>query len=162
TSCGRPLGAIQIAIVDPITCRRCDADAVGEIWVSDPCVALGYWQRERETQETFRAYIAGTGEGPFLRTGDLGFLWEQELYVTSRIKDLIIVAGANHYPQDIEWTVERCHPAIRPSHVAASSVYVEGEERLLIAPEVERGTLETPEDIHTLLNALRRAVAEEH
>jgi acyl-CoA synthetase (AMP-forming)/AMP-acid ligase II len=162
TSCGRPLGKIQVAIVDPVTCRRCDGDAVGEIWVSDPCVALGYWQRERETQETFRAFIADTREGPFLRTGDLGFLREGELYVTSRIKDLIIVAGANHYPQDIEWTVERCHPAIRPGHVAAGSVYEAGEERLLVAPEVERGALKTAEEIQDLLNAIRRAIAEEH
>ena len=85
-----------------------------------------------------------------------------ELYITSRIKDLIIVAGTNHYPQDIEWTVEQCHPAIRPSHVAASSIHEGGEERVLIAPEVERGTIETPEDVQDVLNAVRRAIAEEH
>jgi acyl-CoA synthetase (AMP-forming)/AMP-acid ligase II len=162
TSCGRPLRKIQVAIVDPVTCRRQDGNAVGEIWVSDPCVALGYWRRKHETQETFSAFIADTGEGPFLRTGDLGFLREGELYVTSRIKDLIIVAGTNHCPQDIEWTVERCHPAIRPNHVAAISVYEGDEERVIIAPEVERGTLETAEDIQALFNAIRRSVAEEH
>ena len=162
-SCGRPIGNIQVAIVDPVTCHRLDDNAVGEIWVSDPCVALGYWQSKRDdTDQTFRSFIVGTGEGPFLRTGDLGFLRDGELYVTSRIKDLIIVAGTNHYPQDIEWTVERCHPAIRPNHVAASSVYEAGEERVLIAPEVERGAIETPEDIHAVLNAIRRAITEEH
>lgn len=161
-SCGRPIGTIQVAIVDPMSCRRLADNMVGEIWVSDPCVALGYWQRERDTQETFRAFIADTGEGPFLRTGDLGFLRDGELYVTSRIKDLIIIAGTNHYPQDIEWTVERCHPAIRPSHVAASSVYEAGEERVIVAPEVERGTIETAEDIQAVLNAIRQAISEEH
>lgn len=162
TSCGRPLGGIQVAIVDPDTHVRCDADAVGEIWVRDPGVALGYWQREAETRETFGARIADTGEGPFLRTGDLGFLRDGELYVTSRIKDLIIVAGTNHHPQDIEWTVEQCHPAIRPNHVAASSVVEGGEERLLVAPEVERGALATPEDFQSLLNAVRLAISQDH
>ena len=141
-SCGRPIGKIKVAIVDPVTCHRLDDGTVGEIWVSDPCVALGYWQRQRDTEESFRAFIADTAEGPFLRTGDLGFMSRGELYITSRIKDLIIVAGTNYYPQDIEWTVEQCHPAIRPSHVAAYSMNEGGEERVLIAPEVERGTIE--------------------
>ena len=162
TSCGPALGNIKIAIVDPATRQRCPADGVGEIWISDPCVALGYWKRKEATEETFHAYTTDTGEGPFMRTGDLGFLKDGEFYITSRIKDLIIVAGANHYPQDIEWTVERCHPAVRANHVAASSVYVDGEERLLIAPEVERGTLESLEDVQNLLNAIKRAVAERH
>ena len=162
TSCGPALGNINIEIVDPMTCLRSPAGGVGEIWISDPCVALGYWKREEATAETFGAHIADTGEGPFLRTGDLGFLKDGELYVTSRIKDLIIVAGANHYPQDIEWTVERCHPAVRANHVAASSVYVDGDERLLVAPEVERGALQSPEDVQGLLDAVKRAVAEAH
>lgn len=162
TSCGPALGNIRIEIVDPQTCRRSPARGVGEIWISGPCVALGYWRRGEATAETFGAHIADTGEGPFLRTGDLGFLKDGELYVTSRIKDLIIVAGANHYPQDIEWTVERCHPAVRANHVAASSVYVDGDERLLVAPEVERGALQSPEDVQGLLDAVKRAVAEAH
>lgn len=161
-SCGRPIGNIQVAIVDPVTCRRLAEGAVGEIWVSDPALALGYWARERETEETFGGFIADTAEGPFLRTGDLGFLKEGELYLTSRMKDLIIVAGTNHYPQDIEWTVEQCHPAIRANHVAASSIFEAGEERVLIAPEVERGTLHTAEDVAVVLNAIRRAVSAGH
>jgi acyl-CoA synthetase (AMP-forming)/AMP-acid ligase II len=162
TSCGPALGNIKIAIVDPMTKRRCAPDGVGEIWISDPCVALGYWKRKEATEETFNAFTSDTNEGPFLRTGDLGFLKDGELYITSRIKDLIIVAGANHYPQDIEWTVERCHPAVRANHVAANSVYEGGEERLLVAPEVERGSLDTPEDVQALLAAIRRAIAEAH
>jgi acyl-CoA synthetase (AMP-forming)/AMP-acid ligase II len=161
-SCGRPIGKIRVAVVDPMTCHEVADGRVGEIWVSDPCIALGYWQRKRDSEETFRACIGGSGEGPFLRTGDLGFMSDGELYVTSRMKDLIIVAGTNHYPQDIEWTVEQCHPAIRSSHVAASSVYASGEERVLIAAEVERGTIETVEAVQDVLNAVRRAIAEEH
>jgi acyl-CoA synthetase (AMP-forming)/AMP-acid ligase II len=162
TSCGAPLGNIRLAIVDPDTRLECATGEVGEIWLKDPCVALGYWRNDAATTETFRAIIADTDEGSFLRTGDLGFLLDGELYVTSRIKDLIVVAGANHYPQDIEWTVESCHPAVRPGHVAAGSVDVGGEERLVVAPEVERGALKTAADVEALATAIRAAVAEVH
>lgn len=162
TSCGAPLGNIKIAIVDPDTKQRCPPGGIGEIWIADPCVALGYWRRDEATTEIFGAHIADTGEGPFLRTGDLGFMHDGELYISSRMKDLIIVAGANHYPQDIEWTVERAHPAIRPGHVAAASFMADGEERLLIAPEIERGALDAPEAPEELLAAVRRSVSEGH
>jgi acyl-CoA synthetase (AMP-forming)/AMP-acid ligase II len=162
TSCGAPLGNIRLAIVDPETCLALDEGHVGEIWLKDPCVALGYWRNDAATEETFRATIADTDEGPFLRTGDLGFMLDGELYITSRMKDLIVVAGANHYPQDIEWTVENCHPAVRPGHVAASSVDVGGDERLVVAPEVERGALKTAADVEALATAIRAAVAEAH
>jgi acyl-CoA synthetase (AMP-forming)/AMP-acid ligase II len=161
TSCGRPLGRIEIAIVDPDTRERLPERAVGEVWIKDACVALGYWKREADTEETFRARTTA-GEGPFLRTGDLGFLDGGELFVTSRIKDLIIVAGANHYPQDIEWTVERCHPAIRPNHVAAGSTFDRGEERRVVAAEIERGAIFGEKDNEELLNAVRSAVTEGH
>lgn len=162
TSCGRPLGTIDIAIVDPDTRQRCAPGGIGEIWIKDPCVALGYWQRPEDTRATFQARIAGTDEGPYLRTGDLGFLHDGELYISSRLKDLIIVAGANHYPQDIEWTVEQAHPAIRPGHVAASAFIAGDEERLLIAPEIERGALDLDGERDALLAAVRRAVSEAH
>lgn len=161
-SCGRPLGAIEVAIVDPATLKRCGPDSVGEIWVRDPCVALGYWRREADTAATFGARIADEGGGPWLRTGDLGFLHDGEVFVTSRMKDLIIVAGANHYPQDIEWTVEQCHPAVRPGHVAACGLTLDGEERLVVAPEVERGALADAAAVEGLLAAIRAAVAEGH
>ncbi len=161
-SCGRIVGEFDVAIVRPETSIRCDADEVGEIWVSDPSVARGYWRRVDETRSTFRAFLADTGEGPFLRTGDLGFIRDGELFVTSRIKDLIIVAGANHYPQDIEWTVEKCHPDVRPSGVAAFSIAVDGDERLAVAAEIERGSIERPEDTNAIHEAIRRAVTEEH
>jgi acyl-CoA synthetase (AMP-forming)/AMP-acid ligase II len=99
---------------------------------------LGYWAREEETGEAFRAHLEGTGEGPFLRTGDLGFFCRDELFVTGRIKDLIIVAGRNHYPQDIERTAENSHPALRPGCCAVFSFQVMDEERHVIAVEIDR------------------------
>jgi len=162
TSCGRIVGHAKVVLVNSDTRTSCAPDQVGEIWVSDPAVALGYWQRALETQETFGAFLDDTGEGPFLRTGDLGFLRDGELYIVSRIKDLIIIAGTNHYPQDIEWTVERCHPALRPQAVAAFSIEVGGEERLVIAPEVERGAVQGEKDIKEIFDSVRRAVAENH
>jgi acyl-CoA synthetase (AMP-forming)/AMP-acid ligase II len=162
TSCGRIVCEFDVAIVHPETATRRADGEVGEIWVSDPSVARGYWRRPEDTETTFRAVLAGTGEGPFLRTGDLGFIRDGELYVTSRIKDLIIVAGANHYPQDIEWTVERCDPDVRSSGAVAFSVAVDGDERLVVAAEVERGSTPTHGDTAKLLDAIKRAVAEEH
>lgn len=114
-----------------------------------------------ETEQTFRAYLADTGEGPFLRTGDLGFLENGELFVTGRIKDLIIIRGANHYPEDIERTVETHHPSLRPGCGAAFSVDVAGEERLVIVFEVERHHLKNL-DVDAVVFAIRQAVALEH
>ena len=113
--CGQALSTQQqIVIVDPDSQTLCPPDHIGEIWVAGPSVAQGYWNRPAETAETFQAYLL-TGEGPFLRTGDLGFLHAGELFITGRRKDVIIIRGSNHYPQDIELTVERSHPALRPT-----------------------------------------------
>ena len=128
----------KIVIVHPESLTPCAPDEVGEIWVSGPSVAQGYWNRPEETERTFRAYLAETGEGPFLRTGDLGFLKDGELFVTGRLKDLIIISGRNLYPHDIELTVEQSHPALRPGCCAAFSVDVADEEHLIIVAEVER------------------------
>jgi acyl-CoA synthetase (AMP-forming)/AMP-acid ligase II len=102
-------------------------------------VSGGYWNRPEETRETFNAYLSGhlsgAARGPFLRTEDLGFIEDGELYITGRIKDLIIIRGLNHYPQDIEWTVERCHTALRAGCSAAFTIEVGGEERLVIVQE---------------------------
>src|SRR5229473_7273167 len=155
----------QIVIVDPESRTRCASDVVGEIWVSGQTIAHGYWNRTQETEHTFRAFLKDTGEGPFLRTGDLGFLRDGELFVTGRLKDLIIIDGRNVYPQDIELTVEQSHPAMRPGCSAAFSVDVAGQERLVIAAEVERSYL--PRRVQSLdtkevVQAIRRAVAEYH
>jgi acyl-CoA synthetase (AMP-forming)/AMP-acid ligase II len=137
-SSGRSAAGQTILIVDPERFTECSPEQVGEIWVSGPSVARGYWNRPEETGDTFGAYLADTGEGPFLRTGDLGFFHEGELFVAGRLKDLVIIAGRNHYPQDIESTVEHSHPSLQPGGCAAFAVDVDGEERLVIVAEVRR------------------------
>jgi acyl-CoA synthetase (AMP-forming)/AMP-acid ligase II len=112
-------------------------ESVGEIWIRGDNVTQGYWQKPRETEATFAARTAA-GEGPYLRSGDLGFVHEGELFITGRIKDLIIVRGRNHYPQDIEQTVEASYPSIRRGCSAAFSIHAEGEERLVVVAEVEQ------------------------
>jgi acyl-CoA synthetase (AMP-forming)/AMP-acid ligase II len=159
-SCGRLVCETKVAIVNPETLTISATNEVGEIWVSDPSVAQGYWQRPEETKETFQAYIKDSGEGPFLRTGDLGFIKDGELYITGRIKDLIIIRGTNHYPQDLEWTVQQVHPSLRPDYGAAFSIEVRGDEHLVIVQEVERRTQDL--DVEKVINDIRQAVSEEH
>ena len=136
-SSGRATDGVELVIVDPETLVECAIGCVGEIWVRGPSNAQGYWNRIEETQQTFNAYLSNTEVGPYLRTGDLGFLKEGELFVTGRRKDLIIIAGSNHYPQDIELTAERSHKDLRPASCAAFSIDDAGE-RLIVAIEVER------------------------
>jgi acyl-CoA synthetase (AMP-forming)/AMP-acid ligase II len=159
-SCGRRVCETKIAIVNPDTLQLCADDEVGEIWASDPSMAQGYWQREDATQETFQAYLTDTGEGPFLRTGDLGFMLDGELFITGRIKDLIIVRGTNHYPQDIEWSVQHLDAVFRPDYGAAFSIEDNGEEQLVIVQELERRSGEL--DTAKLIADIRQEIAEEH
>lgn len=135
-STGRPLGDMRVVIVDPETNKQVEPGHVGEIWISGLSVAKGYFERPEETEASFGARLAD-GQGPFLRTGDLGFFANDDLYVVGRIKDLIIIRGRNIYPQDIELTIERMSPAIRPGCVAAFSVDIDGDERLVVAAEVD-------------------------
>jgi thioester reductase-like protein len=158
--CGRAVSGVEILIVHPETLMPCPPDQLGEIWVSGPNVAQGYFRHPEETARTFRGFRLDTGQGPYLRTGDLGFLRDGELFVTGRVKDLIIIRGHNHYPQDIELTVERSHPALRPQASAAFTVEVEGEERLVVVAEVDaRGE---PIDVEVVSSEVRRAVAHKH
>jgi acyl-CoA synthetase (AMP-forming)/AMP-acid ligase II len=136
--CGQAWLDQEVAIAHPESLTRCPAEVVGEIWVSGASVAQGYWNRPQQTEATFCAYLADTGEGPFLRTGDLGFIQDGELFVTGRLNDVIIIRGRNHYPQDIELTVENSHPALRPGCAAAFAVEIGSVERLVIVAEVER------------------------
>ncbi len=133
--CGQPVQ--RVAIVDPET--RCAAapNRVGEIWVKGDSVAEGYFERRAESDLTFRARTID-GDGPFLRTGDLGFLHEGELFVAGRKKDVIIIRGRNLYPQDIERAVESSHPAFRPGCGAAFASNFDGTEQLVVVQEVER------------------------
>jgi amino acid adenylation domain-containing protein/thioester reductase-like protein len=159
-NCGKSIIDQKIVIVNPTTLDECASDQVGEIWVSGPSVAQGYWGLEEETRNHFQAHVADTGEGPFLRTGDLGFLHKDELFVTGRLKDLIIIHGSNHYPQDIELTVESSHVNLQPAGSAAFSVTYEGNEKLVIVQEVTRQGRQA--DINEVTSAIRQAVAEKH
>ncbi|ARU63056.1 hypothetical protein CBW65_20310 [Tumebacillus avium] len=160
-SSGRPaLGNQEVLVVDPERRVPCADGHVGEIWVHGPSVAQGYWEREEQTRETFGAVLADTGRGPFLRTGDLGFLHEGELYITGRRKDLIIIRGRNFYPQDIEFTVQASHPAIHNSNGAAFAVEVDGEERLVVVQEIERAHRKA--DLSAVIAAVREQVSQEH
>lgn len=167
--CGRAVSGMALAIVDPETCAACGDGEVGEIWVKGPSVARGYWNRPEESARMFAAGIAGTGDGPFLRTGDLGILRNGELFVTGRIKHLIIIDGRNHYPHDIEDTAERSHEAVRAASAAAFSIDDGGSERLVVAVEVDRGRLrggaagdEESGENRDVVQAIRRAVTEVH
>jgi len=157
--CGGQLPDQQIVIVDPTTGRACPEGEVGEIWVSGPSVAQGYWRKPKLTEATFRARRADTGDGPFLRTGDLGFLYEGELFPAGRIKDMIIIRGVNHYPQDIEHTVERSHPRLRPGCGAAFVAERDGRQKLVVVHEIER---DRSAPLDEVFRAIRRDVSAEH
>ncbi|MCG8362641.1 MAG: AMP-binding protein, partial [Pseudanabaenales cyanobacterium] len=159
--CGQTLLDQTIVIANPRTQMPCPAGQVGEIWVSGKNVALGYWNQPQATEETFNAYLADSQEGPFLRTGDLGFLLDGELYVTGRMKDVIILRGQNHYPQDIEATVQKSHPSLRAGRGAAFVVEQDNQARLIIVQEVERTHLRKL-DVKEVVRKLCEAVATHH
>ena len=157
--CGTPVDGLQVAIVDPETRERRDG-RVGEIWVAGPSVAAGYWRRADATIETFQAMTA-EGDGPFMRTGDLGLLHDGELFVTGRIKDLVIIRGRNHYPQDIEATASASHPSLARGLASCFSIDVDDEERLVLVQEVPRTQARSmsPDDV---LQAMRAAIVDAH
>jgi acyl-CoA synthetase (AMP-forming)/AMP-acid ligase II len=158
-ACGVPDPETRVRIVDPQTCVPLREGGVGEIWVANGSVALGYWDRPEETRATFGARLAGSDEGPFLRTGDLGFIQDGDLFVTGRIKDLMIIRGRNLHPEDVEQVVERCHPALRPGNGAAFSVWEDEEERLALVYEIHR---RYHGDLDEVVTAMRSAVSESH
>lgn len=134
-SIGFPPSGSMILIVDPETKKRCGERIIGEIWINSTSVAQGYWQNDEMTEQIFNAHLA-SGDGPFLRTGDLGFIHEGQLFVTGRIKDMIIIRGRNIYPQDIESSIEKNISALRLGCSVAFSVDVRNEERLVVVAEV--------------------------
>ncbi|MBI4576845.1 MAG: amino acid adenylation domain-containing protein [Planctomycetes bacterium] len=158
-SCGRPLEGVEVRIVDPASGRPRPPGGEGEIWVAGPGVARGYWGRAEETERTFRARIEGEEGGPWLRTGDLGFLREGELHVTGRARDLIIIRGVNYHPQDLEATVEGCHPALEWGGAAAFSIDADGEEGLAIVAEARRSARRA---VKGAVDDVRAAVTEAH
>ena len=157
---GRRFDSQHVVIADPDSRTVCGDDRIGEIWVAGPCVAGGYYNGNGTNEATFGAYLSDTGEGPFLRTGDLGFCRDGELYVAGRRKDMIIIQGRNHCPQDIEQTIQLEHPDLRSGCGAAFSIEVQGYERLVVVNELERGRRDV--DVDELLRSVRWAVATEH
>jgi 8-amino-7-oxononanoate synthase len=157
--CGQNLPDQKIVIADPGTMTTAAPGRVGEIWLRGPSAAQGYWRQPEATEATFHAYLQDTGEGPFLRTGDLGFLQDGELFIAGRLKDLIIVNGVNHYPQDIELAVQQSHPRLRPDCGAAFSIEKGRRELLVVVQEVER---HKHGDFSPVFQVIRRAVSLEH
>ena len=158
-SCGRVILEQKVAIANRETLKSCQPSEIGEIWVSGASVASGYWNRDQDTRDTFHAYLSDTGEGPFLRTGDLGFFQDGEIFVTGRAKDLIIIRGRNLYPQDIELTAECSHSSLRFTASAAFTVLVNDEEKLVVVQELE---FRAKPNLEEVANAIRKAISEEH
>jgi amino acid adenylation domain-containing protein len=157
--CGETLPGQRVLIVNPETLTASTAGEIGEVWVSGPSVAQGYWNAHEDSEHTFRAHLRDTGEGPFLRTGDVGFLKDGELFITGRIKDVIIIRGLNHFPHDIELTVEKSDPALAHGRGAAFTIEIKGREQLVIVQEADT---RRNADLSQLLEKIRRAVVEEH
>ncbi|MGO9652718.1 amino acid adenylation domain-containing protein [Mycobacterium sp.] len=168
--CGRVQHGQDIVIVDPAARRPSRAGEVGEIWLAGGSVARGYWRKPAETVETFSAFLSDTGRGssdtgrgPFLRTGDLGFRLDGELFVTGRLKDLIIIRGRNYYPEDIEATAQDSHPALLRGRGAAFSVTpaAGSAEQLVVVQEVDRNRIREV-DIGEAIDAIRASISEHH
>jgi acyl-CoA synthetase (AMP-forming)/AMP-acid ligase II len=161
--CGHALPGEEIAIADPDAWTRLGPNRIGEIWLRGPNIATGYFRNAEATRETFGATIAGEGDGEWLRTGDLGFMApDGELFIAGRLKDLIILRGVNHYPQDIEETVQKRVPGMRAGHGAAFIVDEDaGQPKLVIVQEIERTALHAL-DREEAIADIREAVAEEH
>jgi acyl-CoA synthetase (AMP-forming)/AMP-acid ligase II len=157
--CGRPRPGQTVAIVDPETLIPCGPEEVGEIWLAGDSIAAGYWGREELTRQVFGARPLGTAK-TYLRTGDLGFLHEGELFMTGRLKDVIILRGRNVYPQDIELSVERADESLRRGCCAAVAVELDGEERLVVVAEVRREF--DPKRVVEVIDAVRRCVQEDN
>ncbi|MBA2677702.1 MAG: fatty acyl-AMP ligase, partial [Ktedonobacteraceae bacterium] len=166
--CGLPLHDQRVVIVDPATLLPCSEQQIGEVWITGPSITAGYWQRPDESNTTFQAHLA-TGEGPFLRTGDLGALQKDNLFITGRLKDLIIIDGRNLYPQDIEFTAEKAHPAIRPECCVAFSVDEGDKESLVVLVEIDHryrpassADSDYTLDLQEIVKSVREAVSEHY
>jgi acyl-CoA synthetase (AMP-forming)/AMP-acid ligase II/acyl carrier protein len=155
--CGQPIPGHSIVIADAATLEECPDGEVGEILIQGPSVTQGYWDRPKETEEVFGAHVEGR-EGRYLRTGDLGFFRDSELYVTGRVKDVIIIRGRNHYPQDIEQSAEEAHPAVLTG--AAFALEDAAGERLVVVHQLDRQ--HRSGDHQQIIQAIRRAIVEQH
>ncbi len=173
---GKALPGHDLAIVDPETGVRCSADRIGEIWVTGPSVAQGYWQQSAQTLASFKAQLKDSSDQRFyLRTGDLGFLSQAELFITGRHKDLLIIQGQNHYPQDLEQSIEAAHSAIRPGCSAAFGLFNDdpnsagstvAAESLVLMAEIQADQVSVLQDqplaLQTIAQTLQQAIWEGH
>lgn len=159
-SCGRAWLDEKIVIVEPHSLVPCASDRIGEIWVTGSGVAKGYWQQEELTRQTFQAYLPNCPQ-PYLRTGDLGFLYGQELVITGRLKDVMMFWGFTCYPHHLEQTVQQSHPALRVNSGAAFAINLAGEEKLVIAQEIER-SYRNCIDVDELIETIRWRIFAEH
>ncbi|MGP1384401.1 MAG: fatty acyl-AMP ligase [Thainema sp.] len=159
--CGSPIADSQVVIVNPDTRIRCQPNEIGEIWVASPSVAHGYWNRPQQTLETFHVYLADTSEGPFLRTGDLGWMEDGELVVTGRLKEVMVIRGRNHYASDLEKTVVASHPALGASWGAAFTIEQAGATHLVIVQEVTRTWIRQLQP-QKVITAIRQRIAQVH
>lgn len=164
-SCGQTWLDTEVIIVNPETLTECQTDEVGEIWVRGSGVGKGYWQQAQATQDTFAGKLAEADSGDWLRTGDLGFMAAGELYITGRLKEVMIFRGRYCYPQHVEQTVQAAHPALRANAGAAFSLDLAGAERLIVVQEVTRQamrSLSEAEKISKIVTAICQQVGEEH
>ncbi|UUO14010.1 MULTISPECIES: fatty acyl-AMP ligase [Aphanizomenonaceae] len=160
--CGHAWQDMEVKIVDPESCLECGENQVGEIWIFGSSIAQGYWHQEEQTIATFQAKLANTtDERNFLGTGDLGFIRADELFITGRIKDVIIIWGRNHYPQDIEYSVQQSHKALRLDCGAAFTIEIDNQEKLVIVQEVERTYL-AHLNVNEVFSTIRETVALDH
>jgi acyl transferase domain-containing protein/acyl-CoA synthetase (AMP-forming)/AMP-acid ligase II/acyl carrier protein len=158
-SSGKILDTAEVAIVDPVSRRRLKDGMVGELWTSSHSVGAGYWQRDEESESTFRARILGEEDhASYLRTGDLAFVHDKQLFITGRAKDLVIIDGTNHYPQDIELTVQHADPAIRVDHCVAFSIEVNDQEKLVVVAEADKKL----DDWSHVVRVIQKEISENH
>ncbi len=158
--CGELLEETHVRIVNPVTRAECPSDVIGEVWLAGTGIGAGYWGKPEETDATFKAALAGSGEGPYLRTGDLGFIHRGELFLTGRLKDLIIVRGRNYYPHDLEWSAQQAHPGLRRGYGAAFSIEGNTGEQVVLVHEIEKQVPES--DLTEVVNSIRRVLADEY
>ncbi|CAG8778618.1 5949_t:CDS:2, partial [Acaulospora morrowiae] len=158
---------VEVRIVDSVTRQLCSPNTVGEVWISSQSVGKGYYGKDKISEETFRTKLANCdhgNHGNFLRTGDLGFIYNGELFVTGREKDVIIINGKNHYPQDIELSVQECHNEIRPGCIAAlhHQDHEVGTDSLIVLAEIRNQKEVRPEHLQLIVDEISRVVPAKH
>lgn len=160
TGVGFPWLDTRVRIINPETLVQCNNEEVGEVWVTGSSVTYGYWNNPEITKAVFQSELNDEPQINWLRTGDLGFFNNGELYITGRLKDVIIIHGRNYYPQDIEFLTEACHPALQSNASAAFSVDVDNEEKLVIVAEVQRSFIRDL-DVNAVCDAIREQISGE-